>query len=151
MTVIEEDTALAEELAAAAPMRWWNRTTVALSAIVLLVGGFVGGLEVQQRWGSTEAAAETPTRGPGRYFAGAPTTTTAATGTTGTVKLVNGTTIYVETENGEVVTVKTDGKTTVATASKGKLADVKAGQSITVQGATGTDGIVTATSVTARK
>ncbi|WP_203806857.1 hypothetical protein [Paractinoplanes tereljensis] len=75
-------------------------------------------------------------------------TTAAAAGTTGTVKLVNGTTIYVQTPDGDVVTVKTDGKTSVSTATKGKLSDVKAGQSITVEGATGTDGTVTATSVT---
>jgi hypothetical protein len=49
-----------------------------------------------------------------------------------------------------MVTVKTDGKTTVSTAKKGKVSDVKAGQSVTVQGSTGADGTVTATSVTAQ-
>ena len=67
------------------------------------------------------------------------------------MKLVNGTTIYVQTADGSVVTVKTDGTTKVATSAAGKLSDVKAGQSVTIQGAAGTDGSVTATSVTARK
>jgi len=70
--------------------------------------------------------------------------------TIGTVKLVDGDTIYVQTADGNVVTVKTDSKTTVSTAKKGKVSDVKAGQSVTVQGAAGTDGTVTATSVTAQ-
>ena len=66
------------------------------------------------------------------------------------VKLVDGDTIYLQTADGNVVTVKTDGKTTVSTAKKGKVSDVKAGESVTAQGATGADGTVTATSVTAR-
>ena len=37
----------------------------------------------------------------------------------------------------------------MSTAKKGKVSDVKAGQSVTVQGATGSDGTVAATAVTA--
>ncbi|GIF08016.1 hypothetical protein [Actinoplanes siamensis] len=66
------------------------------------------------------------------------------------MKLVNGTTIYLRTADGTVVTVNTDGGTTVSTARKGKLSDVKAGDSVTVRGAAGSDGAVTATSVTAQ-
>lgn len=164
---------LSAELAAAAPKKWWNKGTVGLGVAALLMGGFLGGVQAQKQWGAdtTSAAGGFPSGGmrgsggggfPGGLSAsGAPggfggqgsstTTTTAATGTTGKVKLVNGKTIYVETEDGTVVTVKTDGSTTVNTASKGKLADVKAGQSITVEGSTGDDGSVTATEVTATK
>jgi hypothetical protein len=46
------------------------------------------------------------------------------------------------------VIVKTTGKTSVSTAAKGSLKDIKAGQTVTVQGATGSDGSVAATSVT---
>jgi len=171
------DDGLAQALAKAAPRKWWNKTTVVLGAVVLLVGGFVGGLQAQKQWGTAaagtgnRAASGFPGAGSGRYGAGAGAygfpggggnlpggagrqgaapTTAAATGTAGTVKLVDGATIYVQTPDGNVVTVKTDGKTTVSTAKKGKVADVKAGQSITVQGATGSDGTVTATSVTAQ-
>jgi hypothetical protein len=173
------DDDLAKELAKAAPKQWWNKATVVLAAAALLVGGFVGGLQAQKQWGSSgttangaRAGAFPGAAGAGRYGGGTGTgagayglpgggtgqpggtvpqagATTAATGTTGTVKLVNGTTIYLQTPDGDVVTVKTDGKTSVSTARKGKLSDVKAGQSVTVQGATGTDGTVTATSVTA--
>jgi hypothetical protein len=171
------DDSLAEELAKAAPKRWWNQSTVVLGAVALLIGGFVGGLEAQKHWGTAATAAG---RGTGTYngaaggqnrggyggFPGAGTAggqrgtqggtpggaaTTAAAGTTGTVKLVDGATIYVQTSTGDVVTVKTDGKTTVSTAAKGKVSDVKAGQSVTVQGAADADGTVTATSVTTQK
>ncbi|WP_433385470.1 hypothetical protein ACQPZX_28635 [Actinoplanes sp. CA-142083] len=169
------DDGLAQELAKAAPKKWWNKATVVLGAVVLLVGGFVGGLQAQKQWGTSStgggnrAASGFPGAGTGRYGGGSGAygfpgglpgggtstgqqggATTAAAGTTGTVKLVDGTTIYVQTPDGNVVTVKTDGKTKVATAKTGKVADVKAGQSITVQGATGSDGTVTATSVTAQ-
>ncbi|GLW28433.1 hypothetical protein Areg01_13730 [Actinoplanes regularis] len=167
---------LAKELAAAAPKQWWNRGTIGLGVAVLLMGGFLGGVYSQKEWGQSSTAASGfpggrsgggfPTglsasgfpgggnlggggnSGAGQGSTGGTGTTDA--GTTGTVKLVNGTTIYVQTADGTVVTVNTDGKTTVSTAKKGKLADVKAGDSITVKGATGSDGAVTATSLTSQ-
>ena len=172
------DDDLARELAKAAPRQWWNKATIVLAATVLLVGGFVGGLQAQKHWGATATASGSSNRpsgftggGAGRYGAGTGTgtgaysggtfqrnggtnpgagATTAPAGTTGTVKLVDGTTIYVQTPDGNVVTVKTDGRTTVSTAKKGKVSDVRAGQTVTVQGAAGADGTVTATSVTAQ-
>jgi hypothetical protein len=165
---------LAEELAHAAPKRWWNRGTVVLAGLVLLAGGFVGGLQVQKNWGSTRsgntgfpaggfgAGAGRYGGGTGRAGAGAfgsggapggaqPTAAAASSGTVGTVKLVDGSTIYVLTQDGNLVTVNTDGKTTVSAASKSTLKSIKAGQKVTVQGATGSDGSVTATSVTTQK
>ncbi|MFF5076815.1 hypothetical protein ACFY36_07170 [Actinoplanes sp. NPDC000266] len=171
-----DDDGFATELAKAAPKRWWNKGTLVLGAIVLLVGGFAGGLQAQKQWGDSGTAGGGGNRAaafgggqnragygaaggfpgggqgfPGAGAAGNGTASTAAAATTGKVKLVNGTTIYVETADGTVVTVKTDGKTKVSTATSGKVADVKAGQSVTIQGAAGTDGSVTATSVTAQK
>jgi hypothetical protein len=151
------DDPLAAELVKASPKRWWSRITLALCALLILVGGFAGGLEAQKQWG-TSTTATNPTGGfPSGGFAGGgqpggtATTTATAAGTTGTVKTVDGTTIYVQTADGNVVTVKLNSKTTVSTTGKGKLADVKPGQSVTVQGATGTDGTVTATSVTTQQ
>ncbi len=160
---------LSAELAAAAPKKWWNKGTIGLGVAALLMGGFLGGVQAQKQWGTTTSAASgfpggIGTRGtgggfprtgasgaPDAAFPGAAPTTAADNGTSGKVKLVNGKTIYVETEDGTVVTVKTDGSTTVNTATKGKLADVKAGQSITVEGSTADDGSVTASKVTATK
>jgi hypothetical protein len=169
---------LARELAAAAPKKWWNKGTVGLGVAVLLMGGFLGGVYAQKQWGTSTTAATGfggGTRGTGGGFPGGLSasgfpgagnfaggtgtgtgtgtgagTTAAAADTTGTVKLVSGTTIYVQTADGTVVTVNTDGKTSVSTAKKGKITDVKAGDAITVKGATGTDGAVTATSVTSQ-
>ncbi|MDY7083720.1 MAG: hypothetical protein SYR96_01315 [Actinomycetota bacterium] len=171
------DDGLAAALAKAAPRRWWNRGTVVLGAIVLVVGGFAGGLQAQKQWGTpatpaagrafgggqnpggSAAAGGMPNFGGGQAQGGqAPGGQaqggqaqggTAVTAATGKVKLVNGTTIYVETADGQVVTVKTDSRTSVSTTTKGKVSDVKAGQSVTIQGSTGSDGTVTATSVTA--
>jgi hypothetical protein len=171
---------LAEELAHAAPKRWWNRGTVVLAGLVLLGGGFVGGLQVQKNWGTASTASRFPAGGfngaaaagggAGRYggggtgrggFTGGGATqggaaqgggaAPASSGTTGTVKLVDGSTIYVQTSDGNVVTVNTGPKTAVAAASKSTIKSIKAGQKVTVQGAAGSDGAVTATSVTTQK
>lgn len=161
------DDGLAAELAKAAPRRWWNRGTLALGGIALILAGFLGGIQVQKSYGTAATAAGAGAargaglggagRGAGAYgFPGAganggASAPAAASGTAGTVKLVDGDTIYVQTADGTVVTVKTSGNTSVKTATAGTLKDVKAGESVTVQGATGTDGTVTATSVTAEK
>jgi hypothetical protein len=163
----EQHDDLSAELAAAAPKRWWNKGTIGLGVAALLMGGFLGGVQAQKQWGSTATAAASGFPGGGRAGGGFPSglsasgmpgfggqmgqdsgTAAASSGTTGKVKLVNGKTIYIETEDGATVTVKTDGDTTVAKAEKGKLSDVKAGDSVTVEGETADDGSVTATSVT---
>jgi hypothetical protein len=158
---------LASALAKAAPQRWWNRGTLVLGAVALLLGGFLGGLQVQKHWGAAATASSNragfaggnrnagggypgfPGAGTGR--AGAAPTASAAAATTGTIKLVDGGTIYVQTPDGDVVTVKTTGQTSVRTAAPSSLKNLRAGQSVTIQGPAGTDGTVTATSVTAGK
>jgi hypothetical protein len=179
-------TAVDTARARATPRRWWNRGTVALGALVLLLGGFLGGLQAQKHWGTAATAAGNRPGGftgnqnragyaafgggalpggveqggalPGGAAPGGaapagavPASSAASAGTTGTVKLVDGDTVYVQTANGDVVTVQTDARTTVVTATAGRLSDVKAGESVTVQGTAGADGTVTATSVTARR
>jgi hypothetical protein len=169
---------LAAELAKAAPKTWWNRGTLVLGGVALILAGFLGGALVQKNYGTATTASGAGARtgaggfagrgtGAGTYGGGGftggggfggtqgggtgTTGAAAAAATTGTVKLVDGNTIYITTAAGDTVTVKTSGSTSVQTATKGTVKDVKAGQSITVQGATGTDGTVTATSVTAGK
>ncbi|MFD0740986.1 hypothetical protein ACFQ1L_02685 [Phytohabitans flavus] len=153
------------ELAAAAGRRWWNRWTIVLGLALLLVGGFVAGIEVQKAYGETPAATGPgggfrgqggnpgggiPTAFPGGGFPGGPGGGAqggrSAEATTGTVKLIDGTTVYVETESGEVVTVRTDGDTSVSV--PGKLKDLKAGDKVSVEGGTDAEGSVTASSVT---
>jgi hypothetical protein len=166
-SVVTDD--LAAELAAHAPRRLWNKATVYLGAGALVVAGFLGGVQVQKNYGT--AATTTTAPGAGRagfagnaaangYFGGQAGTGTGAAGATGTaaaaattgkVKLVDGTTVYVETSTGDVVTVKTGAQTQVKTSTTTTLKNLAAGDTVTIQGATGSDGTVTATTVTKDK
>lgn len=72
--------------------------------------------------------------------------TTPATTVSGTVKLVDGTVIYLETEGG-IVRVETGEATRTVTAVPANLADVVAGDQITVEGAQ-SDTALAATTIT---
>jgi hypothetical protein len=155
------DDDLADRLQTKAPRKKTPRTTLALAGIVVLVGGFVGGVVVQKNFGTTTTA-NTPGGtggfgggqaggGTGANGAQAGTGAAARNATTGTVKLVDGTTLYITTADGSVVTVKTSGTTAVRTSQSAALKDLPAGATVTIQGTTGSDGIVTATQVTAQK
>jgi Domain of unknown function (DUF5666) len=139
---------LTEQLAARAPRRLANRTTVVLGGLVLLIGGFVAGAQVEKNFGHLPAAAATttfPTAFPSGFRGGGGGAGGGGNATTGTVKLVDGTTVYVTLANGDVVTVKTDANTTIS--QPGTLKDLPVGATVTVTGQTGTDGTVTATRI----
>ncbi|NUT32993.1 MAG: hypothetical protein HOV79_07955 [Hamadaea sp.] len=168
-TTAEPDTTagiddLAVGLARAERKPWVTRSTLILGGLVLVTAGFLGGLQVD----TADAAAGTGTpaggRGgsgmqgfPGGGFSGqglpggAQGGQTARNATTGTVKLVQGTTVYVELADGTIVTVKVTDSTTVQSSTKIGVKDLKAGASVTVQGQTGSDGSVTAGSITTTK
>jgi hypothetical protein len=143
---------LTEQLAARAPRRLANRATAVLAGLVLLVGGFVAGAQVQKNFGPAASAPTTAPTG-GRFAGGlggaggaAPSPTGGAT--TGTVKFVDGTTVYLTMPNGDVVTVKTDGSTSIQLTQPGTVKDLAVGATVTVTGQTGGDGSVTATKIT---
>src|SRR5258706_15725254 len=78
------DDNLADELAARQPVRLTSRTTVALGAAVLIIGGFLGGVLVQKHFGTAStsglaAGAATGANGRGG-FGGAGGAGQAATG-----------------------------------------------------------------------
>jgi len=136
---------LSEQLAARAPRRYTNKATVILVGVVLLVGGFVGGVQVEKHFG---AAGTTPTTFPSGFrnaFGGTGGGGGAGGGSTGTVKLVDGSTVYVTLANGDVLIVHTTGNTTVTQA--GTVKDLTAGSTVTVTGQTGSDGSMTATRI----
>jgi hypothetical protein len=54
---------LGAELTAAAPRRWWNRTTVALGVAALLTAGFLAGAHAQREYGEPTAEARSSGRG----------------------------------------------------------------------------------------
>jgi hypothetical protein len=152
----DEPDDLAAALERAAPRRWWNRGTLVLGAVALVLVGVLGGALTQKQWGTgaTSAAARPAGLGNGGRFAaggGAPAPSPSAAGTSGTVKLVDGNTIYLQAADGTVVTVRTDGKTSVRTATRAGVKDVKAGDTVTVQGPAAADGTVTATTVIAER
>jgi hypothetical protein len=153
---------LSTELEAAAPLQLVNRVTVGLAGLVLALGGFIAGVQVQKSTGTPAASADPrvnfgaggPDGGFGQNPGGGENSGTqdrAASLTTGTVKLVDGTTVYVETADGTVVTVRTSTGTAVQLAQTAKVSDLKTGATVTVEGAAGTDGVVTATKVTGQK
>ncbi|GAA1659334.1 hypothetical protein ACFQY4_45010 [Catellatospora bangladeshensis] len=147
---------------------WLTRSTGILLALVLTCGGFLAGVQVQQRFGTgsgTAAGSATGNRpangyrgnfGGGQFPGGLPGAQqgqnggqqTAAAPITGKIKLVDGTTVYIETTDGRVLTIKTGDTTTVQATEKITLKDLAAGTAITVQGTT-QDTTVTATSITA--
>jgi hypothetical protein len=160
---------LEEKLAAEPPpRRKLPSATVFLGAGVLLVAGFVGGIQADRQWGAkkTPDAASIINQlqnlrggqaGGGGGFGGgfrqsqgggARTGGTQTTGndTTGTIKLVDGDIIYVQTSDG-IVRVKTSDATKVTIAQKSTLKKLKTGAKVTVQGTASQDGTVTATSV----
>ncbi|SBT43884.1 DUF5666 domain-containing protein [Micromonospora narathiwatensis] len=159
----EPDRDLSAAVAAAAPRRWWNRGTIVLAGLLLVMVGFLTGTQVQQRWGDTPATGIGRTGGfPGTLPSGFPgggmgrgepgsgsAPTSDAAATTGKVKLVDAGVLYLETSDGTVVTVRTNDRTSVQTSRKSELAKLKAGQTVSVQGDRSADGTVTATTVTA--
>jgi cytochrome c-type biogenesis protein CcmE len=128
----------------------FGKTTIILGVAVLAIVAFVGGVFVQKSFGSTQ----TPNRqNAARQFNGTPPSGAQQRGnrgTIGTIDHVDGTTVYVKTQNGQIVKVSTSDSTKVQITSDGKLTDLKAGQQVVVQGQAGSDGTVTAQTLTQR-
>jgi len=130
-------------LAKARKQPWLTRSTGVMIALVLICGGFLAGIKVQQAYGSSSPStpsANLPNRaGLQQQQQQQQQQQPASTPTVGKIKLIDGTTIYVETADGRVVTVKTTQATVVAL--QAQLKDLAAGVTVTVQG-TGTDTVI---------
>ena len=148
-------------LAARPPRSVKPSLTVYLGAGVLLVAGFVAGIQADKHWGgggsSSAAGSGLPTRSASRTgsrfggfggFGGAGGAQGSGGGATvGTVKLVDGTTVYVDTGGGGIVAVRTDGSTKINVTKSGTLKDVPPGSAVVVQGTPGSDGSITARTI----
>lgn len=167
-----DESELASALDVSPPSRRSVAVTRVLVALLLVALGATAGMWWASRTLSTTGGRDVAASGglpsggtlPSGFPSGAPggsgqgTTGQGGTGsavagtgaaiTTGTVKLVDGDTVYVATSDGKVVKVKVATTTTVSRAAS--IADVKAGSTVVVAGTTGSDGTVTATSVTER-
>ena len=139
-------------LAKARKQPWLTRSTGVMFALVLICGGFLAGIKVQQAYGSSTPAAgiNLPNRaglqqgqGQGQQQQPAAQQQQRQQPLTGKIKLVDGTTVYIETADGRVVTVKTTQETVVAL--QAQLKDLAVGATVTVLGTGGET--VTATSI----
>jgi hypothetical protein len=140
-----------------------GKVTIGLVAAVLLVGAFFGGVATHAALAKPAATTQNNAApGNGRQFPGGgqfPGGTGQGNngqgpgagfrgGTAGTIDHIDGTTVYVKTQNGSVVKVSTTDSTQVRLTQQGKVADLKPGETVIVQGDTGTDGTVAANAIT---
>ncbi len=165
-----------DEMPTRASRRVVTAWTVVFAALLLAGAGFVAGIQMEKH--NAPAAAGLPPglaafangrangafngafngggagriAGVGGAGAGAPGATgaqaTPTGGTTGTVKLVDGTNVYVTTSDGSIVKVTTSPTSKVSKTTPGAVSDLKAGDTVVVQGATSADGSVAATAIT---
>ena len=68
-------------------------------------------------------------------------------GTTGQIKLVDGSNVYITTSDGSTVKITTTPASKVTKSVAGAVGDLKAGETIIVQGTTGSDGTIAASSI----
>ncbi len=134
----------------------------AMVAVTLVALGFWGGAVAQKSHSTatgTGAAAGFAARlrnaasgGTGANGAGFQlpgTGTGGSNGTTGTISVVDGDTLYILTASNELVKVKINTSTTVTRNAKSSATELRPGDTVVVQGATGTGGTVQASSVAA--
>jgi hypothetical protein len=142
--------------------------TVVFAALVIAGAGFVAGIQMQKHnepaaTGLPASLAAFATRNGalnggagallatgaanGRASARRCTPAPASNGTTGQIKLVDGSNIYITTSDGSTVKVTTTPTSKVTKSVAGAVGDLKAGDTITVQGAAGTDGTIAASSI----
>ena len=124
-----------------------NRLTWVLITVLVLLVGFVGGALANQKFGSSSGTSGFPSTGAFPAMGTFPGAGAAGTATIGTVKLVDGTSLYVTTTNGETVKVKVPPTVKVTAQQAVPLSELASGSTVIVHGDTGTDGTVTATTV----
>jgi hypothetical protein len=130
--------------------------TLLLTAGVVALVGFLGGIQADKAWGgkssssgaSSGARAGFGARSGTSGFGGTGSAGAAGGATVGTVEKIVGNTIYLKTTSGSTIKVTTGGTTKVTVSKTGKAKDLKSGTTVVVQGSTGSDGTITATTVT---
>jgi hypothetical protein len=123
-----------------------------LLAIVLVAGGFIGGVQVQQHQGNgtNNGAARNglPAAFAARLAQGGGGTGGGGSGGA-TVANVKGSTLYVTSADGTTVKVKTNDNSKVTRNASSNVANVHPGDTVVIQGSTASSGTVTASSITA--
>lgn len=129
--------------------------TVVLFALLIGAGGIWGGAALQRSHGTTSTASGASSFA--SLFSGRGSSSTGGTigagafgaATTGTVTGVEGSTLYVTNASGTLVKVTVAPSTTVTRNAASSLASLQVGDTVVVRGSTGSNGVVTATSVAA--
>lgn len=143
--------------------RWrlFSRKTAALGAVVAAAAGFLAGIEIEKSQATgTASAAVAPGSGSGAGAAGAgagarggfPFAGRGGGGgggnaSFGTVSSVNGNTIYVTEPNGNTAKVTLSSATKVTKSQPVSKSSLRPGDSVVIQGATSSNGTISATSV----
>ncbi|GAA1035009.1 MULTISPECIES: DUF5666 domain-containing protein [Amycolatopsis] len=137
--------------------RPFGKPTLVLAGLLVLALAFAGGAWTHAAFGPSSGSSSARTAagpgtgaGSGQQGAGFGGRTAGGRGTVGTVEKVDGSTVTLKTVQGSEVTVSTSDSTTVGVTQPGKLSDLKPGQTVTVQGRTGSDGSVTAQAIVAQ-
>lgn len=122
-----------------------SKLTLALVVALVAVAAFGGGVFFQR---STGAATTTTTAAGGPPAAGRQAPGDGGGFVSGEVTKVSGSTLTITQPDGSSVQVTTNGETKVTVSSDGALSDLKAGDTVVVQGEQGSNGDLTASSVT---
>jgi hypothetical protein len=152
-TILEPTTEETEETLPPRRRRFvFGRAAMALTGVLILALGFIGGVEAQKSQGSTASATSATAARTG--FAGRGGFPLAGGGgsgdvVTGTVANKNGRYIYIKDANGNTVRVKTTSNSTISRNAKAKTSAIHPGDTVVIQGTKAKDGTVTATRVNA--
>jgi hypothetical protein len=133
--------------------------TRALLAVIIAGGAFLGGVLVEKSQAKSTSASALPSGVPANIaalFGGRTSTTVAGSGsgtttgptqTFGMIKLVDGKNVYVSDAQGNVVRITTNAATKITVSQPADVSKLKPSTSVIVAGTTGTDGTITATSI----
>ncbi|MGV9298949.1 DUF5666 domain-containing protein [Amycolatopsis sp. NPDC003676] len=137
--------------------RPFGKPTLVLAGLLVLALAFAGGAWTHAAFGPSSGSSSARTAagpgtgsGSGQQGTGFGGRAAGGRGTVGTVEKVDGSTVTLKTVQGSEVTVSTSDSTTVGVTQPGKLSDLKPGQTVTVQGRTGSDGSVAAQAIVAQ-
>jgi hypothetical protein len=147
------ETTIDETLPARRRRSAFGRGAMALSGVLILALGFIGGVEVQKAQGTTSASATPATFAGGRSGGFAGPLSNAGDGSgdflSGTVANKKGRYLYVKDSDGNLVRVKTSSTSTITRNAKTHTASIHPGDRVVVQGTKAKNGTVTATRVNA--
>jgi hypothetical protein len=129
--------------------RRFTPLTLAFAAVILLAGGFLGGVEVQKSQGNAGASAATRADAPPGNASGAGGAGASSDATVGTVAFTRGGTLYLTDSSGSTIRVKTTANSKISRTANTDANTIRPGDTVTVQGTKSKSASITATQITA--